>query len=199
MSCGSLKSSKTTAWSSLKAGATLRQNVGEWSASAITCWPRASSPPGALRCSSRSTRSPWLSSRCTNALDRLPVRRSAVRRVDAVDAEPAVLVERDAHDVGLPGGHRRDGRVVRRPVEDAPALRAGILGAGPVQPDQLDDVAVSVDQVVALHVDDPRALEAAEDDGDPPTPYCAGGRRPSTATEAITARIGFCGVSYRSP
>ena len=50
--------------------------------------------------------------------------------VDAVDAEPAVLIKRDAHRVDRPGQHVPDGRiVVRRTIPDPPSLGAGIFRA----------------------------------------------------------------------
>jgi hypothetical protein len=51
--------------------------------------------------------------------DRGLVRGSRPGRVDAVDPWPAVLVERDAHGVGVPGADQRDRGVVDRPAEDA--------------------------------------------------------------------------------
>lgn len=97
-------------------------------------------------------------------LDSGSVRRPAEPRVDTVDAEPAVLVQRHPDDVGRPRLHRRDGRCVGRSVEDPPALGAGILGARAVQPDQLEHDAVGVDEMATFDVYDvrqaPDAVEA---------------------------------------
>src|SRR5205085_7904703 len=75
------------------------------------------------------------------------------RRVDAVDAEPAVLVEGDPHRVGVPAGDRGDARRVARAVEHRVSLDAHVLGAGSRDPEQPDRRAGGVDEVVALDAD----------------------------------------------
>src|SRR5207237_547301 len=58
---------------------------------------------------------------------------------EAVDAEPAVLVERHPHRVHpVPGGDGGHGGVVGGPVEGAEALDAGVLGAGAVDAVELE-------------------------------------------------------------
>ena len=61
--------------------------------------------------------------------DRLPVGRTAVLRWYAVDAEPAVLVEGNAHGVRSPALDRVDRRLIARTVKDAAALGAHVFGA----------------------------------------------------------------------
>src|SRR5207253_9751150 len=45
---------------------------------------------------------------------------AAISRIDAVDVEPAVLVERDSDCVDVPAGHGTDRGGVAGPVKDAP-------------------------------------------------------------------------------
>ena len=84
--------------------------------------------------------------------DRVHVVGARVGRVDAVDAEDAVLVQAHVDDVHVPGGERVDHRVVAGPVEDPPALDAGELGARVVDAVQVDYAVVAVEQLVAGHV-----------------------------------------------
>src|SRR5437764_2218428 len=70
----------------------------------------------------------------------------------AVDAEPAGLVQRQAHHVRLPGGYSLHRRGVRRSVEDAPALRAGVLRPRAVHTAQPERPPEGVHQSRALHV-----------------------------------------------
>ncbi len=60
--------------------------------------------------------------------DRLAIVASSVGGLHTVDAEPAVLVERDAHGMRMPGRDGTDGRKVVRTVEDAPTLDARVFG-----------------------------------------------------------------------
>src|SRR5437667_8129103 len=71
---------------------------------------------------------------------------------DAVDAEPAGLVQGQAHHIRLPGCDRLHGRRVGRSIEDAPALRAGVLRSGAVHPAQPHRASEGVHQSGTLHV-----------------------------------------------
>ena len=66
--------------------------------------------------------------------DRPAVVVAGVRRRDSVDAEPAGLIERHADDVRVPGCDRLHGGGIRRAIENAPPLRAGVLCSGAVDP-----------------------------------------------------------------
>src|SRR4029079_17895030 len=78
---------------------------------------------------------------------------TGVGRVDAVDAEDAVLVQADVDDVCVPGGDGRDRRVVARDVEDATALHARVLVAGAVDAVQVNGLVRAVEQRVARDVE----------------------------------------------
>ena len=84
--------------------------------------------------------------------DRAPVARAAVLRLHAVDAEPALLVQRDPDGVDVPLRDRPDGCRAVRPVEDAPALDARVLGAGAVDSAEVDEAPLRVEELVAGHV-----------------------------------------------
>src|SRR5438093_1274831 len=71
---------------------------------------------------------------------------------DAVDAEPAGLVQGQAHHIRLPGCDRLHGRRVGRSIEDAPALRAGVFRPGAVHPAQPHRSSGGVHQSGTLHV-----------------------------------------------
>ena len=65
-------------------------------------------------------------------LDRLLVARAGIAWVGAVDREPAVLIEGQAHRVDPPGLDCQHRREIDRALEDAPALDTGGLGPGAV-------------------------------------------------------------------
>src|SRR4051794_9467201 len=92
--------------------------------------------------------------------DRVDVVAPGVRRGDAVDPEPAVLVQRDAHDVRVPGADGRDGGRVAGAVEDVIALDAGVLRAGAVDTVQVDGHA-GVEDLVARDVQARTAVDGA--------------------------------------
>ena len=81
--------------------------------------------------------------------DRPPVLLPAALRRDAgVDVQPAVLVQRHADGGGAPVPDARQHRRAAHlglGVEEAPALGAGVLGAGVVDAEQPDGAAVAVD------------------------------------------------------
>src|SRR5947209_9064192 len=90
--------------------------------------------------------------------DRCPMAGPAVDGIDAVDAQPAVFVERHANRVDVPLLHGSDRvwRVFGLASEDAPAPIAGLpalgareLGAGDVDPVQQDRPPGPVDQLIA--------------------------------------------------
>ena len=90
--------------------------------------------------------------------DRCPIDGPAVDGIDAVDAQPAVFVERHANRVDVPllHGSDRAWRVFGLASEDAPAPIAGLpalsareLGAGDVDAVQQDRPPGPVDQLVA--------------------------------------------------
>ena len=85
--------------------------------------------------------------------DGRPVVLSGVPRVDAVDAQPAGLVEGHAHGVGarVRDPAERDG--VRRSVEDAPTLHACVLRARPVHSQEADLYAASTDESTVVDAD----------------------------------------------
>ena len=85
--------------------------------------------------------------------DRVHVVRACVARVDTVDAEDAVLVEADVDDVRVPRGDCRDRRVVTWPVEDSPALDAGVLHARAVDAVEVHLLVRPVQQVVTGDVE----------------------------------------------
>jgi hypothetical protein len=81
------------------------------------------------------------------------VRDPAVAGVDAVDPQPAALVQRQPHRVDVPALHRLDRRRVGRALEDAVAFDALVLGSGAVDAEQAHGVSATVDEAVALHPD----------------------------------------------
>src|SRR2546423_2762023 len=82
-------------------------------------------------------------------LDRRLVGGAAVGGTDAVDVQPAVFIQRDPDGVDVPGGHGRDrGRIVG-PVENTPALDAGVFGAGAIDAQQPDGRTVAVHEAIA--------------------------------------------------
>jgi hypothetical protein len=76
--------------------------------------------------------------------DRILVIFPRITRVNSVDVEPTVLVEKHAHDVDVPGRDRPDRSGVVGAVEDAPALHAGVLGARAIHALQMHDVTAAV-------------------------------------------------------
>ena len=64
--------------------------------------------------------------------DRLAIIRTAVGGGRAVDAEPAILVQRNANRVDVPGSHRGDRRGIIRTIEAAPPVHARVFTARPV-------------------------------------------------------------------
>lgn len=68
--------------------------------------------------------------------DEGPVRGAAVGGDDAVDPEPAILVERDPDRGHVPRADRLHAREVVRSVAESPTLDAGVLGPRPVHPVQ---------------------------------------------------------------
>ncbi len=85
--------------------------------------------------------------------------------IDAVDPQPAGLVQRHPHGVDLPALHHRDRGRVHRPVEQSPTLLAGILGPGAVHPEQPHRLSPAVDQVVGADADPGRGEGAVGDRG----------------------------------
>ncbi len=81
--------------------------------------------------------------------DGVLVRLATVLRGNAVDAEPAALVQGQPDGVDAPRGHRCDRGVVGRPVEQPPSLRAGELTTGAVDSTQAQRPARRVDQGAA--------------------------------------------------
>src|SRR5207302_10955091 len=57
---------------------------------------------------------------------------AAIGRIDAVDVEPAVLIQGNPDAVDVPAGHGTDRVGVAGAVKDAPTLDAGILRSGAV-------------------------------------------------------------------
>src|SRR5438477_2025659 len=95
------------------------------------------------------------------ALYRVLVVRAGVGRVDPIDAQPAVLVHRYADGVDPPGLHHVDRGRVGLPVEDGPALLAGVFAPGVVDAVDLYDLSTRVHELVALHVQRGRAIRRA--------------------------------------
>ena len=81
--------------------------------------------------------------------DRVAVVGAAVGGRGAVDAQPAVLVERHAHGVDVPGGHRRHRGGVAGPIEEPVVGHALVLGAGAVHAQQPNRASGAVDEVIA--------------------------------------------------
>ena len=107
--------------------------------------------------------------------DRIPVIGAAIGRGGAVDAEPAIFVQRHPHRVDVPARHRRDRGRIARPIEEAVVGHALILGAGPVHAQQPDGPTAAVDEMIAgdphrqasrLAVDGSVADEAGETERD---------------------------------
>ncbi|OLD72753.1 MAG: hypothetical protein AUF61_02775 [Chloroflexi bacterium 13_1_20CM_66_33] len=95
--------------------------------------------------------------------DRLPVARAAVSGGRAIDPEPAILVQRKANRIDMPGGHRGDRRRIIGPIEGAAAIHAHVFGARPVDAKQPDRMAAAVNEVVAGHPDGQRHGSGADD------------------------------------
>ena len=87
------------------------------------------------------------------ARDRAAVARARVRRRDAVDPQPALLVERHSHHVGVPALDRSHRGLIHRTITEAPTLHARVLHTGAVHATQDHRLAESVHQAVALNVD----------------------------------------------
>src|SRR5207253_10807021 len=81
--------------------------------------------------------------------DRVAVVGAAVGGRGAVDAEPAVLVERHAHGVDVPGGHRRHRGGLAGPTHEPAVGHALVFGAGAVHAQQPDRASGAVDAVIA--------------------------------------------------
>jgi hypothetical protein len=87
-------------------------------------------------------------------LDRLPVARDGEFAGGvAIDAQPAVLVQRNPHRVGVPRRDRGGIGGVERPGRVCVPVEAGVLGAHPVDPHELHGLAGSVHEVVAVDRD----------------------------------------------
>jgi hypothetical protein len=83
--------------------------------------------------------------------DRCPVSRAAVTCGGPVDTEPAVLVQRDAHGVDVPGRHGGDRARACRPSKHPQALDTRILRAREVHSEQPDRTPVRVDEPISGH------------------------------------------------
>jgi hypothetical protein len=80
--------------------------------------------------------------------DRLAIASSAVPGGSAVDTQPAVFVQWNAHGVDPPGRHRGDGAPAGRSSEKSVPADTRVFGPRPVHPKQADRLAVTVDEMV---------------------------------------------------
>ena len=85
--------------------------------------------------------------------DRLAIIRTAGGGGRAVDAEPAIFVQRNANRVDVPGSHRGDRRGIIRTIEAAAAVHARVFAARPVDAEQPNRLAAAVNEMIADHPD----------------------------------------------
>ena len=93
---------KITLGSFLNVAAMLDHIFGEWSSSGASGWYVALYLPGAPQISDTSAYMPVPMQQIDVVDDRVSIVFAGVCRVHAVDIEPTVLVEENAHDVDVP-------------------------------------------------------------------------------------------------
>ena len=76
---------------------------------------------------------------------------AGIGSIDAVDPQPAVFVQLQAHGIRMPAGDGRRRGAVAGSVEDSPALNARIEGSDSIDAMQLHHRSAAVDQVIPLH------------------------------------------------
>lgn len=82
--------------------------------------------------------------------------------IGPVDAEPAVLVERNAHSVDIPLEHPLNRGVVCRTLEDLASLHAHVLSSRVAESLKDNGLALIIDELVAGNSDSPADCETKE-------------------------------------